>query len=50
MLLVSGKYANERVVVDTSSPEGTTRIHAIFDKGKLVSVDPMSTIAFHGGG
>ena len=50
MLLVSSKYANERVVVDTSSPESTTRIHAVFEKGKLASVDPASTIAFHGGG
>jgi hypothetical protein len=50
LLLVSGKYSNEKVVVDTSSPEGTSRIHITFDKGKLVSAEPKSTIVFHGGG
>jgi hypothetical protein len=50
MLLVSGKFANEKVVVDDSSPEGTARIHVVFDEGKLSSVEPSSTILFAGGG
>jgi len=50
MLLVSSKFTNERLVVDDSSPEGTGRIHAVFDKGKLASVEPSSTILFAGGG
>ena len=50
MLLVSSKFANEKVVVDDSSPEGTARIHVVFDNGKLLSVDPGSTILFAGGG
>ncbi len=50
MLLVSSKYANEKVTIDDSSPEGTTRIHVVVDKGKLVSADPSSTVLFRGGG
>ena len=50
MLLVSGKLANEKVTVDDSSPEGTARIRVVFDKGKIVSQEPASTIFFLGGG
>lgn len=50
MLLVSGKLANEKVTVDDSSPESTARIRVVFDKGKLVSQEPASTIFFLGGG
>jgi hypothetical protein len=50
MLLVSGKLANETVVIDDSSPEGTSRIHLVFDKGKLVTAEPASTVFFAGGG
>lgn len=50
MLLVSSKLANEKVAIDTSSPEGTSRINVIFDKGKVVTADPASTILFMGGG
>jgi hypothetical protein len=50
MLLVSSKLANEKVTIDTSSPEGVSRIHVIFDKGKVVRADPASTILFMGGG
>jgi len=50
MLLVSSKLANENVVVDDSSPEGVSRIHVVFDKGKLSSVEPGSTVVFAGGG
>jgi len=50
MLLVSGKLANERVTVEDSSPESTARIRVVFDKGKLVSQEPASTIFFLGGG
>jgi len=50
MLLVSDKLANERVTVEDSSPESTARIRVVFDKGKLVSQEPASTIFFLGGG
>ena len=50
MLLVSSKFSNEKVVTDDSSPEGTSRIHVIFEKGKLASADPALTILFMGGG
>lgn len=50
MLLVSSKFANEKVTIDDSSPEGTTRIHVVFDKGKLVTAEPESTVLFMGGG
>jgi len=50
MLLVSSKLANERVTIDDSSHEGTARIHVVFDKGKLLSAEPASTIVFIGGG
>ena len=50
MLLVSSKLANEKVTIDTSSPEGMARIHVVFDKGKPVTVEPASTILFMGGG
>jgi hypothetical protein len=50
MLLVSSKLAKDKVAIDTSSPEGTARIHVVFDKGKVVSADPASTILFMGGG
>ena len=50
MLLVSSKLANEKLAIDTSSPEGTARIHVVFDKGKLLTADPASTILFLGGG
>jgi len=50
MLLVSSKFSNEKVVIDDSSPEATSRIHVVFEKGKLASVDPASTILFMGGG
>ncbi len=50
MLLVNSKLSNEKVAIDTSSPEGTARIHVVFDKGKPVSVEPASTILFMGGG
>ena len=50
MSLVSGKLASEKVTIDDSSPESTARIHLVFDKGKLVSQEPASTIFFLGGG
>ncbi len=50
MLLVSSKFANDKVTIDDSSPEGTTRIHVVFDKGKLVTAEPVSTVLFMGGG
>ena len=50
MLLVSGKLANEKVTIDDSSPESTARIHLVFDKGKLITAQPATTIFFAGGG
>jgi len=50
MLLVSSKYASEKVTIDDSSPESTARIHVVFDKGKLFSAEPASTVLFLGGG
>ena len=50
MQLVSGKLANEKVTIDDSSPESTARIHLVFDKGKLISQEPASTVFFLGGG
>jgi hypothetical protein len=50
MLLVSSKLSNEKVTVDDSSPESTARIRVVFDKGKLISQEPASTIFFLGGG
>jgi len=50
MLLVSSKLANERVTIEDSSPESTARIHLVFDKAKLISAEPASTVFFAGGG
>jgi hypothetical protein len=50
MLLVNSKLASEKVAIDTSSPESTSRIHVVFDKGKPLTVEPASTILFMGGG
>lgn len=50
MQLVSGKLANEKVTIDDSSQESTARIHLVFDKGKLISQEPASTVFFLGGG
>ena len=50
MQLVSGKFASEKVTIDDSSPESTARIHLGFDKGKVISQDPASTVFFLGGG
>ncbi len=50
MLLGSSKFANDKVTIDDSSPEGTTRIHVVFDNGKLVAAEPASTVLFLGGG
>ena len=50
MQLVSGKLANEKGTIDDSSPESTARIHLVFDKGKLISQEPASTVFFLGGG
>ncbi len=50
MLLVSSKLANEKVTIDDSSPESTARIDVVFDKGRLLSAEPTSTVVFIGGG
>jgi len=48
--LVSGKLASEKVTIDDSSPESTARIHLVFDKAKLITAQPASTVFFAGGG
>jgi hypothetical protein len=50
LLLVSNKYAKEKVVVEDSSPESTARIRLEFDGGKLRKVEPKSAMLFMGGG
>ena len=50
MLLVSGKLAIEKVTIDDSSPESASRIHLVFDKAKLITAQPATTIFFAGGG
>jgi len=50
MLLVSSKFPTEKVTIDDSSPESTARIRVVFDKGKVASVEPASTVFFLGGG
>jgi hypothetical protein len=49
-LLVSNKYAKEKVVIEDSSPESTARIRVEFDKGKLHKAEPKSAMLFMGGG
>jgi hypothetical protein len=49
-LLVSNKYSKEKVVLEDSSPESTTRIRVEFDQGKLRNVEPKSAVLFMGGG
>jgi hypothetical protein len=50
LLLVSNKYAKEKVIIEDSSPESATRIRVEFDKGKLRKVEPKSAVLFMGGG
>ena len=49
-MLVSNKYAKEKVVLEDSSPESTARIRVEFDKGKLRKVEPKSAMLFMSGG
>jgi hypothetical protein len=48
--LVSGKFSNEKVVWDTSSPDSTARIQVVFDKGRFVSAGPASAVVLLDGG
>ena len=50
MTLVSGKFSDQAVTVEDSSPDGTARIRVEFDKGQFVKADPASTVVFIGGG
>jgi hypothetical protein len=50
LLLVSNKYAKEKVVLEDSSLESTTRIRVEFEQGKLRKVEPKSAVLFMGGG
>jgi hypothetical protein len=49
-LLVSNKYAKEKVALEDSSPESAARIRVEFDKGRLRKVEPKSAMLFMGGG
>jgi hypothetical protein len=48
--LVSDKLATEKVTIDDSSPESSARIHLVFDKARLITAQPASTVFFAGGG
>jgi hypothetical protein len=48
--LVSGKFADQTIKLEDSSPDGTSRISVEFDKGEFVKADPPSTVVFIGGG
>jgi hypothetical protein len=50
MSLVSDKLSKEQVTIEDSSPEGTSRIRLMFDKGQLVKAEPETTVLFMGGG
>lgn len=50
MSLVSGKFSNETIKLEDSSPDGTSRINVQFENGQLSKVDPPSTMVFIGGG
>ncbi len=49
MLLVSSRYADQRVTIDDSCAHCTDRIHIVFERGELVEVIPPETMVFHGG-
>jgi hypothetical protein len=48
--LVSGKFSDQKVIVEDSSPDSTSRIRLEFEKGQLVKAEPSSTVVFIGGG
>lgn len=50
MLLVSNKFTSETVTIEDSSPESTTRINIVFEKGQVAKVEPDSTLLFLGDG
>jgi len=50
MSLVSGKFSDQAVTLEDSSPDGTSRIRLDFEKGQLVKAEPSSTVVFIGGG
>jgi hypothetical protein len=50
MSLVSGKFSDDTIKLEDSSPDGTARIQVNFEKGQLAKVDPPSTVVFIGGG
>ncbi len=49
MLLVSSRYADQRVTIDDSCAHCTDRIRAILENGELVEVSPPETMVFRGG-
>jgi hypothetical protein len=50
MTLVSGKFSDQKITVEDSSPDGTSRIRLDFEKGQLVKAEPASTVVLIGGG
>jgi hypothetical protein len=50
MTLVSGKFSDQAITVEDSSPDGTARIRVDFEKAQLTKADPASTVVFIGGG
>jgi hypothetical protein len=50
MSLVSGKFSDQKITVEDSSPDSTTRIRLDFENGQLVKAEPSSTVVFIGGG
>lgn len=49
MLLVSSRYADQRVTIDDACAHCTDRIRIVFEHGELIEVTPPETIAFRGG-
>jgi len=50
LLLVSHRYADQRVVVDDACAHCTDRIRLVFNRGELVEASPPQTYVYRGGG
>lgn len=50
MLLVSSKYARQKVIIADSCAHCVERIRVTIDHGRLLEVEPAGTYAFYGGG
>jgi len=49
MLLVSSRYADQRVMIDDACAHCTDHIHIVFERGELVEAIPAETVVFRGG-